>query len=229
MLVGEYDELDFKIAPKLKETINDLRLIGNRRLKMHDVYLNTFLKVKKLYEEIGNRMNFTVLQAQNLKYKELENFLLKGRKVSKEIIDNRIKYYCLYYLKSNYRLDIKPVKEKNNYKIKKEIKGKTAFPGKIIGQVRIITHRLEKSLKEEMFNFDQGNILVSVSTSPDLMPVIRKAGAVITEVGGLLSHAAIVSRELKIPCIINVKMATKIFKNGDRVEVDATNGIIKKI
>ena len=57
----------------------------------------------------------------------------------------------------------------------------------------------------------------------------EKAGAIVTDEGGLTSHAAIVSRELKIPCIVGTKIATKILKDGDIVEVDAKKGIVRKI
>jgi len=56
---------------------------------------------------------------------------------------------------------------------------------------------------------------------------MQKAVAVVTEEGGLTSHAAITSRELGIPCIVGTKIATKILKDGDRVEVNATKGIVK--
>ena len=61
------------------------------------------------------------------------------------------------------------------------------------------------------------------------MPAIRKAKAIITDEGGLLCHAAIVSRELKIPCIIGTKIATKILKDNDLIEIDTNNGIVKII
>ena len=71
----------------------------------------------------------------------------------------------------------------------------------------------------------EGAILVAGQTRPSLMPAIRKAGAIITDEGGITSHAAIVSRELKIPCVIGTEFATKIFKTGDLVKVDAQKGI----
>ena len=61
------------------------------------------------------------------------------------------------------------------------------------------------------------------------MPIMRKAAAVITDEGGITSHAAIVSRELKIPCIIGTKVASKILKNNDMIEMDLNTGIVKKI
>jgi pyruvate,water dikinase len=58
---------------------------------------------------------------------------------------------------------------------------------------------------------------------------MKKAGAIITNSGGITCHAAIVAREIKIPTLIGTKIATKIFKDGDLVEVDANKGIVRKI
>jgi pyruvate,water dikinase len=66
-------------------------------------------------------------------------------------------------------------------------------------------------------------------TDPHYLPIMKKAAAFVTDEGGLLCHAAIVARELKKPCVISTKVATKIFKDGDLVEVDANRGIIRKI
>ena len=64
-------------------------------------------------------------------------------------------------------------------------------------------------------------------TRPDYIVAMKKAGAIVTNEGGITCHAAIVSRELGIPCVIGTKHATKILKNGDFIEVDADNGIIR--
>src|SRR3989338_1885385 len=65
-------------------------------------------------------------------------------------------------------------------------------------------------------------------TDPSYLPIMKRALAFVTNEGGVLCHAAIVARELKKPCIIGTKHATHIFKDGDLVEVDAIQGIIKK-
>jgi phosphoenolpyruvate synthase/pyruvate phosphate dikinase len=103
------------------------------------------------------------------------------------------------------------------------LKGNTAFPGNARGIVRII------NVLEDITEFNQGDILVSLNTNPDLVPAIKKAGAIVTDEGGIMCHAAIVSREFKIPCVIGTKVATKVLKNGDLVEVDADKGIVKII
>jgi pyruvate,water dikinase len=66
-------------------------------------------------------------------------------------------------------------------------------------------------------------------TTPDFVPAMRKAVAIITDEGGITCHAAIVSRELGKPCIIGTKIATKALKDGDVVEVDADNGVVRII
>ena len=77
--------------------------------------------------------------------------------------------------------------------------------------------------------FPKGGILVAPMTTPEYIFAMKKSIAVITDTGGLMSHAAVVSRELGIPCIVGTKIATKVLKDGDMVEVDANRGIIKII
>jgi phosphoenolpyruvate synthase/pyruvate phosphate dikinase len=102
----------------------------------------------------------------------------------------------------------------------KEIIGQSANKGKYSGRVRVLkTSHIQDFLK--------GDILVAGMTTPDFAPIMKEAGAIITDEGGITCHAAIVSRELGIPCIIGTKIATKVLKDGDLVEVDADKGIVK--
>ena len=75
----------------------------------------------------------------------------------------------------------------------------------------------------------EGDVLVSPMTKPEFLMAMKKASAIVTDEGGITCHAAIVSRELDKPCIIGTKTATKVFKDGDIVAIDASRGIIKKI
>ena len=101
------------------------------------------------------------------------------------------------------------------------IKGTTAYPGKVRGVVRIILDP-SKSL-----GFKEGDILVVGMTRPEYLALMQKAGAFVTDSGGILSHAAIVARELKKPCVIGTQIATRKLKDGDMVEVDANAGIVR--
>lgn len=104
----------------------------------------------------------------------------------------------------------------------KEIKGKSAYPGIVKGQVRIIRSR------QDMANFQDNEIIVSGMTDPSYLPIMKRAAAFVTNEGGLLCHAAIVARELKKPCIIATKFATHAFKDGELVEVDAVTGVVRR-
>ena len=104
-----------------------------------------------------------------------------------------------------------------------ELKGECGYPGKVIGKVSIVNRA------EEMNKFSEGDILVSIVTDPSLLPIMKKASAFVTNQGGLTCHAAIVARELHIPCIIGTKSATYVLKDGDTVEVDATSGTVIKL
>lgn len=66
-------------------------------------------------------------------------------------------------------------------------------------------------------------------TSPKLMSALIRCGAIVTDEGGLTSHAAIVARELKKPCIVGTKIATDVLRDGDLVEVDADKGVVRKL
>ena len=101
--------------------------------------------------------------------------------------------------------------------------GKTAFPGKVRGKVRVICSR------EDMKKFRNKEIVVSPMTDPDYLPIMKRASAFVTDEGGVLCHAAIVARELKKPCVISTKIATRVLRDGNEVFVDADQGEIKKI
>lgn len=93
--------------------------------------------------------------------------------------------------------------------------------GPVTGKVKIVLD------PHNVVGFDDGDVLVTSMTTPEYVFIMKKASAVVTDTGGLTSHAAIVSRELGVPCIVGTKVATTILKDGDIVEVDASKGTIK--
>ena len=104
-----------------------------------------------------------------------------------------------------------------------EIKGNVGSTGTVRALVRVILS--EKDFKK----FKDGEVLVTSMTRPEYVPLMKIASAIVTDEGGITCHAAIVSRELKTPCIIGTKNATRILKDGDEVEVDANIGIVRII
>lgn len=102
------------------------------------------------------------------------------------------------------------------------LKGHAVCRGFARGRVKIIMHE-EISYKK----FKKGEVLVANFISPDHAAIVHKAKAVVADVGSIVSHSATIIREFRIPCIVNTIHATKILKDGDVVEIDAENGIIR--
>ena len=103
------------------------------------------------------------------------------------------------------------------------LQGSVAYKGLVTGKVKIMRN------EKDFSRFEQGDILVTSMTRPEFVPLMKIAAAVVTDEGGVTCHAAIISRELKLPCIIGTKHASRLFKDGDMVEVDANQGIVRKI
>ncbi|MFZ4631931.1 MAG: PEP/pyruvate-binding domain-containing protein [Patescibacteria group bacterium] len=103
------------------------------------------------------------------------------------------------------------------------LEGVCANKGNYIGKVRVIIS------EKDFHQFEDGEILVTGMTRAEYVPLMRKAGAIVTDEGGVTCHAAIISRELGKPCIINTRIATQVLKDGDEVEVDADNGVVRII
>ncbi|MCX8196812.1 MAG: phosphoenolpyruvate synthase [Candidatus Micrarchaeota archaeon] len=99
-------------------------------------------------------------------------------------------------------------------------KGLGASPG--VGKGRVVILASPK----EIGRVQKGDVLVTEMTTPDFVPAMKKAAAIVTNSGGMTCHAAIVSREMGIPCIVGTKNATTVLKEGQLVTVDATRGII---
>jgi phosphohistidine swiveling domain-containing protein len=100
------------------------------------------------------------------------------------------------------------------------LKGSIAFKGFVKGKVRLVFTQADANAVEN------GEIIVAPMTQVEFLSGIRKCGAIVTDEGGIICHAAIVSREFGKPCILATQKATKIFKTGDVVEVDANKGTV---
>ena len=110
---------------------------------------------------------------------------------------------------------------------KNEVIGVPACKGLVKGKVKVIP--LSMNPTEYLSKMEKGDILVSDTTGPEMMVAIEKAAAIVTDEGGQMSHAAIVSREFNIPCVVGTKYATEVFKDGDLIEVNAFNGVVKRL
>ncbi len=102
-----------------------------------------------------------------------------------------------------------------------DISGSCACPGKVVGVARVIRS------KKQLHELQPNEILVTGMTDPDFVPYLKKAIGIITDDGGITSHSAIISRELKIPCIVGTKIATRLIKTGDMVDLRAHHGLAR--
>lgn len=107
------------------------------------------------------------------------------------------------------------------------LSGHTGNLGWYIGCVTVIGHADRDNLDVLIENMETGAVLVSDTTGPELLLACKKAGAVITDEGGIISHAALIARELGLPAVIGTLHATQVLRNGDWVEVDANNGRVR--
>ncbi|MFA6307593.1 MAG: PEP-utilizing enzyme [Patescibacteria group bacterium] len=203
-------------------------------------YLNEYRKsvftranyyIRPLLEKIAQEYNLGTWKEINLLASNEILDLLDGKDdYQKKLIKERRKDWLMYAvgregidyvhgkLVKDFRNKFMPKANGLNY-----VSGTIANKGKVRGVVKIIYE------PKDFNKFKKGDILVAKMTSIDFIPIMKRAAAFVTNEGGLACHAAIVSRELNIPCIIGAKIATEVFKDGDRVEVDANRGIVKKI
>ncbi|MFO7259628.1 MAG: phosphoenolpyruvate synthase [bacterium] len=100
------------------------------------------------------------------------------------------------------------------------VRGLGASPGIASGVVRVLAS------PQEGGKLAEGEVLVTTRTAPDWVPIMRRAAAIVTDAGGMTSHAAIVSRELGLPCIVGARAATRTLRDGMTVTVDAREGVV---
>lgn len=114
----------------------------------------------------------------------------------------------------------KEIKESKDVNMEVLLKGLSASPGSASGKVKIINDI------DELDKIKNGDILVTVMTTPDMVPAMKRAAGIITDEGGITCHAAIISRELGIPCVVGTGDATKSLVENNYVTVDGKKGII---
>lgn len=228
----EYEKLLKSIKDlKLRKLIPITNMVCFYRERRNDLRREGLWYIRSLYEKIGKKLGLNVEGTCYLTNTETKEALKTGKlRVSKKEIGNRIKKYVLFantkqniFIEDKESIDeiINKIKEKERHE--DIIKGQPASVGVVKGRVMVVSNI------NKLKNFKQGDVLVASMTAPDYVPAMKKAAAIITDEGGITCHAAIISRELGIPCIIGTKIATRVLKDGDMVEVDADKGIVRKL
>ncbi len=221
-------ESQYKQSRDILESLNDERLtklcilmsqIGVFRDRNKAKVGETVPRRLKLMDEIARR---TQVDRQELNYylvAELVELLGDNKKLDDTTIEERKNGVSLvrndHLAKEYIKMNVTTLD-----KGQKLIPGICASQGSVSGNAKIITS------KDDITKMQPGDIMVAIGTDFDLLEIMHLSAGIITEEGGLLSHASVVSRELGKPCLIGVANATKYLKDGDQITLDATKGAI---
>jgi len=241
--LSEHQRYFKDLVSKQKALIKKLEITKQENYFFETARLFTFLKgyriemrhrysfaLDRIFLELGKRLHLPLNFFRYALKEEIIKAVTKKTVPNEEILKRRQK---MLYILDNKKG--KFIKFKNTDKIFKallaekkieftgQLSGQVAYPGKATGKVKIMAH------PGDVAKIKDGDILVTFATTPDFLPAMMKAAAYVTDQGGVTSHAAITAREMKKPCIIGTQYASKVFKDGNLVEVDANKGIVKKI
>ncbi|MDP2973510.1 MAG: PEP-utilizing enzyme [Candidatus Diapherotrites archaeon] len=224
-------EKELGLSQQQKHLFLALRTLGFWKFERKFMNQKAHALMEDFIREIARRNDLSIEQAKMIAEKEMSTVLVQGI-VDAALLDERIKESVIVFKGMDYEVlsgeKAKPVLLDITESLKvdsgiRELHGSTAFPGYAKGFVKRIDS------PEEMGKMNKGDILVSASTSPDMLPAMGKAAAIITDSGGITCHAAIVARELRIPTLVGTKFASKILKDNDLVEVEAGKGFARKL
>ena len=216
-----------------------LRDLGFERLEMKNCWAGAEYRFLPLFHEISKRFEIPFNELMGVYfYQDAKKALLEGEKLGREEVKARKSAYLLKFEDGEITFlsgeaAVKKATElvPHHFVQEKilEIRGVCANPGQARGKVRVIKVVGIEELVKDMALFGKSEILVTTMTQPNMVALAEKAGAIVTNEGGITSHAAVLAREFKIPCIVGTLNATKALKTGDEVMVDAAAGTVKKI
>ncbi len=214
--------------PGLRETAKIAQELIHLKTERIDIFSISWKNILPLMDEIALRLNITYQDMHSMASEEIL-FHLGNPKAPIPDISSRSSYavvrsddnVSLHYGK--VADDIRKELLKEDYSKIREVKGTIAYPGKVCGNAKVIM--TDRGISK----IDKGNIMVCNLTNPNYTPAFDKVAAIVTDEGGLLCHTAIMAREFKLPCVIGTKIATRVFKDGDLVEVDANRGVVRKL
>lgn len=223
-----------KLSPSLKYYLKLLGEIAGLNEYRKEAFTRAIFTLRPLFHSLSLRYGLNGWQQINyLLHHEIQD-LVAGRSIDKgkliKLIEERHKPLLIHSTENggfSLKQGLIVTQFEKKFKIFDqhitEIHGTIANKGKVTGRAKIILTAADFS------GFKTGDILVARMTSVDFIPIMKRAAAYVTDEGGLACHAAIISREYGKPCIIGTKIATRIFKDGDLVEVDAEKGIVRKV
>jgi len=202
-----------KIPKPLEKLFAEARELVYFRTQRTDVYYELLFLARPIFQAAAGKYN---IPWPELKYYTLQS-LAEGR--PKKYPEN---FSCIGFKEKQIYFE-RPIITGQKFYRSQEIKGTIAQTGVVRGPAKVVMK------VSELGKVKKGDILVTYMTAPHFLPAMKLAAGFVTDEGGLTCHAAIVAREMKKPCIIGTKIATKVLKDGDLVEVDANKGVVRKI
>lgn len=222
-------KIEKKLTNKLKYLIRILHYITTWTDERKMLEFQLFYYYFKILKELEKRYSIPLINLKYLFYEELNKIEYNKEdliRTSNERINHE---FMLITENSIYRIgnseELKYIKEKikNNLEINM-VKGIVVSKGK---ESRYIAKAKILLSPKDNYKITEEDILVASMTSPDYVPAMQKAMGFITDEGGITSHAAIVAREMKKPCIIGTRIGSKFFHDGDVIEMDMEKGIVR--
>jgi phosphohistidine swiveling domain-containing protein len=219
-----------KLRGRLLELVSIARKNSHLRTHRVEVYVRTFHQASSLIEAVAVKLGLNRKDTLYLSFDEMEAML--SRKLSPDSIDLRERKMGMAYIMKNRQVQtffgeaakrMAMPDEEEASKTSPVVRGTAANLGKARGVVRVV-HDIS-----ELHKVRQGDILVASMTIPEFAPAMEKAAAFVTDEGGITCHAAIISREMGVPCLIGTRNGTKILRDGERVEVDAFRAVVRRL
>ncbi len=225
----------YKLEKRLSYLLEVSSYFAFHRMEMRVYYTLGLVALKTILDELSRRMNVSTEDVRWLLIRENVAFLKHRATVSRAVIKDRKKLSIYHIEDKRIRLKTGTAAEwwrktylpSEDFRHVSSVKGNIGSPGVKRGHVKLILDT--PNIIEEIAAMKPGSVLITRNTRPDMIVACKKASAIVTDEGGILSHAALVSREFGIPCVIATWNATKIFKDGDLVEVDANKGLVRRI
>jgi phosphohistidine swiveling domain-containing protein len=224
-----------ELAPpaEILEKIRQFQEFIYLRTYRMEVYGKSHFMILPLLEEIARRARLDILRLKFMTHEEVLTFLRSGKRPTDAELDQRLKTYAIL-MENSYIHPLfsgaaagetkkQQLRESGLLESAAELSGTPACMGIAVGPARIV-----KS-PEDFNKIQSGDVIVTVMTTTEYTPLLPKVAAVVTDEGGITSHAAIVSRELGIPCVVGTKNATRLLRDGELVRVEATKGMIYKV
>ena len=220
----------------LKKGSKELKIVSD--IASEASYLKDYFKystnkvqyyAESIFEEISQRRKVKISDLKNLSHQDAVDLIVNGldsRKTDKSDYQRHTvfvsltgkirKRYIGIYGDEYENLFLMPSKNISNL-----LKGRPACRGIVLGIAKVVRS------PKDFYKVERGNILIVMNTSPDFVPILSKVGAIVAEEGGITAHVSVISREMKVPCVVGIPHVTKMINDGDYLEINANTGVVR--